>query len=193
MNGPTPSRLAGLVPNRWSAGPTWRRWRERALTPLAADHPISRAFTGRTPGERRWGQSVSIEHQFQGRDGQEERFFLTCNPLIVPSGSLLRRAPGLFDMSRWSRIIEAADAFAPRRIGRNLLTLIVEQARRLPFPRVRLYELVFGEKRLYGRAATGFIFSAPADAHFHACRTSPRDAGNFFVISHLAGAAEKWP
>jgi hypothetical protein len=120
------------------------------------DHPVARTFTGRTPHDRRWGQSVSVEHQYRDRADQEQRFFLTCTPLVVPSGSLRSAAVSLFDMSRWSRIIEASDRFARAKHRGELLDQIVEQASRLGFGRVRLYELIPGENRLYGRAAIGF-------------------------------------
>jgi signal transduction histidine kinase/ActR/RegA family two-component response regulator len=147
---------------------------------LPADHPISLSFPkSQDPHERRWGRTVSAEHQFRGRDGQEERFLLTSTPMIVP-GALRSVALALFDMSRWSRILEASDSFARAKDRNDFLNQVVGQAARLGFTRVRLYELVPGEQRLYGRAARGFR-DRKKHEHFVSKFSIPGDDGTTVI------------
>ncbi len=130
---------------------------------LPDDHPIRLTFQGPDPQQRRWGKTLCVERQFARRNAPV-RFFLMCSPLVIPSGSLRAARVALLDMSRWSRIIEASDAFARATSSQELYQLIVEYGQRLGFRRLRLYELVDADQRLYGRAAVGFRVRARHDA-----------------------------
>jgi hypothetical protein len=117
--------------------------------PLPDEHPILRALP---PGERREdrrGKNISVEHKFCRPAEEEVRFFFICTPVALPSGRARAAAVSLLDMTRWSRLVEALNAFDEvlntsdgegRR--RKFEREIVVQANRLRFARVRLYQLV---------------------------------------------------
>lgn len=126
---------------------------------LPSDHPILRAW------ER--GVVISEDRLVRSRPGQEERHFLICSPLRAVRKKPWSTAVLLLDMSRWHHIVHASTEFSQVANRGELYGKITEQAGKLGFTRVRLYEYLEGRDVLCLRKTFGYADDQAAKLENH--------------------------
>jgi hypothetical protein len=136
-----------------SVGQPYRVGIEDASHPsLPPDHPIAEVL--------QTGLPVSRYCECLGQNQEWHRASLICTPVRNLSGEVRAVAILLRKVDRWSRVFAAVAALARAETPDKLYQAVVEEARKLGYPRARLKQLLPAESspdvdRLYGRASVG--------------------------------------
>ena len=116
------------------------------------DHPIHLVF--------RDGQLVNRYREWAGEKGEWHRAFLICTPLRFEDERIRAVDVQVRQMDRWERVSAAGMALARARTHDALHQAVVEEARKLGYPRARVKEFEQskagrGEDCLRGKASIG--------------------------------------